>query len=79
MRLTQRRIGLWLNVAGVADRVSEFAGLPTDPFVDVLDSDEQGLWVKTNRTDGAHVVLVRWNYVALVDVMLGGIKTKGLS
>jgi hypothetical protein len=78
MRLSQRRIGLWLNSAGVADRVSEFAELPTEPFVDVLDSDEKGLWIKTNRADGAHVVLVRWEYVALVDVLLGGIKTKGL-
>jgi len=78
MRLSQRRIGLWLNAAGVADRVSEFAGLPTEPFVDVLESDDEGLWVKTNRADGAHVVLIRWKYVALVDVMLGPVKTKGL-
>jgi hypothetical protein len=78
VRLSQRRIGLWLNAAGVAERVSESAGLPTEPFVDVLDSDERGLWIKTNRADGAHLVLVRWKYVALVDVMLGGVKTKGL-
>ena len=78
MRLSQRRIGLWLNAAGEADKVPEFAGLPADPFVDVLDSDERGLWGKTNRADGAHVVLIRWEYVALVDVLLGGIKTRGL-
>jgi hypothetical protein len=79
VRLSQRPVALWLNSAGVADRVSEFAGLPTEPFVDVLDSDERGLWIKTNRADGAHLVLIRWEYVALVDVLLGGIKTKGLS
>lgn len=78
MRLSQRRIGLWLNKSGVSERVAEFAELPADPFVDVLDSDEHGLWVKTNRADGAHVVLVRWEYIALVDVLLGGVKTKGL-
>lgn len=78
MRLTQRRIGLWLNGAGQRERVSESAGLSTEPWVDVLDSDDNGLWIKTNRSDGVHVVLVRWEYVALVDVMLGGIKTKGL-
>jgi hypothetical protein len=79
MRLSTRPIGLWLNSAGVADRVSEFAGLPTDPFVHVIESDEHGLWLKTNRADGGHVVLIRWEYIALIDVMLGGIKTKGLT
>lgn len=42
MRLNQRRIGLWLNAAGVADKVSESAELPIEPFVDVLESDRTG-------------------------------------
>lgn len=78
MRLSQRHVGLWLNTAGVAEKVSESGGLQeSDPFVYVLDSDERGLWVKTERADGGHLVLVRWEYVKMVDIFLGG-KARGL-
>jgi hypothetical protein len=78
VRLSQRQIGLWLNSAGVAERIPEFAELQSEIFLDVLESDERGLWVKVKRADGAnHLVLLRWEYVALIDITLGWVKTKG--
>ncbi|HEV2960266.1 MAG TPA: hypothetical protein VG649_00455 [Candidatus Angelobacter sp.] len=71
MKLRDRRIGLWLNRAGEDAKVAEYASLQTAPWVDVLDSDERGLWVKTSRSDGNYAALIRWEYVALLDVQLG--------
>ena len=84
MRLRDRRIGLWLNNAGDSDKIAESAGLQTDPWVDVLDEDERGLWVRTSRPGAKHAALIRWEYVALVEVQLGSLaglepmKGKGL-
>lgn len=77
MRLRGRRVGLWFTEVG-AKEIAESAGLQTEPWVDVLDEDDKGLWIKTKRTDGNHLVLIRWQYIALLDVHLGDIKEQGL-
>lgn len=78
MRLTGRRVGLWLTEAGITEKVAESAGLQTEPWVDVLDEDQKGLWIKARRADGNHLVLIRWEYVALLDLHLGDTKQQGL-
>ena len=83
MRLRDRRVALWLNAAGTNEKIAEYAGsnLQTEPWVDVLDEDERGLWVRTTRPGAKHAALIRWEYVALVEVQLGSLEgqppTKG--
>lgn len=73
MKLRDRRIGLWLNKAGQEEEIAEAAGLQTEPWVDVLDEDEKGLWVRTSRPGARHAALIRWEYVALAEVQLGAL------
>lgn len=73
MRLRDRRIGLWLNKSGQEEEIAESAGLQTEPWVDVLDEDEKGLWVRTHRPGARQATLIRWEYVALAEVQLGAL------
>ena len=78
MRVGQRIVGLYLNETAKREHIGEFAGVEDSPYVYALDADSEGLWIKTNRVDGDHHVLIRWEYVALVDITIGGTKTVGL-
>ncbi len=44
----------------------------------VQDTDETGLWVRINREDGEHFVLVRREFVLSLDFPAGETKTVGL-
>jgi hypothetical protein len=45
-------------------------GLPTsESYLFVVDeTDDLGLWVRIQREDGEHLVLIRWEYVLSIDV-----------
>jgi hypothetical protein len=47
-------------------------------LVHVQDTDDLGLWVRTPREDGEHLLLVRWEFVLAIDFPIGGTKTIGL-
>ena len=42
------------------------------------DSDDIGIWIRVNREDGDHLVLIRWEYVLSMDFAVGQPKTLGL-
>ena len=44
----------------------------------VQDTDELGLWVRVERDDGPHLVLVLWDYVLSLDLKAGATRTVGL-
>jgi hypothetical protein len=44
----------------------------------VQDSDDLGLWVRTPREDGEHILLVRWEYILSIDFPIGETRTIGL-
>jgi hypothetical protein len=80
VNISQRRVAIFLdddgrNVLGLANvSLAEAAGL----LVYVQDPDDIGIWVRIDREDGEHVVLVRWDYVLSVDFPAGETKTVGL-
>lgn len=80
MNLNQRRVAIFLDEDGRAVlssanvRIAESAGL----LVYVQDTDDIGIWVRIDREDGEHLVLVRWDYVLSVDFPAGETKTIGL-
>lgn len=46
--------------------------------VEVEGTDDLGIWVRLERKDGWHLVLVRWEYVLAVDVLAGVPRSIGL-
>jgi hypothetical protein len=44
----------------------------------VQDSDDLGLWVRVNRADGEHMLLIRWEFILSLDITVGETKTIGL-
>jgi hypothetical protein len=54
------------------------AGLPaSESYLFVVDeTDDLGLWVRIEREDGEHLVLIRWEYVLSIDVEVA--ERKGL-
>jgi len=38
-------------------------------LADVDETDDLGIWIKVERDDGGHLVLVRWDYVLSVDFL----------
>lgn len=80
MRIAQRTVALILSEEGrgmlqiAAVNVPESAAV----LVHVQDTDDLGLWVRTPREDGEHLLLVRWEYVLTVDFPVGETKTIGL-
>lgn len=80
MRVAQRTVAVILSDEGrgvlqlAAVNVPESAAM----LVHVQDTDDLGLWVRTPREDGEHLLLVRWEYVLTVDFPIGETKTIGL-
>ena len=44
----------------------------------VQDTDDMGIWVRIQREDGNHLVLIRWDFVLGLDFPAGETKTKRL-
>ena len=38
-------------------------------LVDVEETDDMGVWIRIDRPDGRHLVLVRWDYILAVDFL----------
>ena len=45
---------------------------------EVEETDELGIWVRMNRKDGPHTMLVRWDFVVVIDVPVPEQKNIGL-
>ena len=44
----------------------------------VQDTDDMGIWVRIQREDGNHLVLIRWDFVLGLDFPAGETKTIGI-
>ena len=73
MKLNERDVALILSDEGrevmklAAVRLPEAAAIA----LRIQDADDIGLWVRTPREDGEHVLLVRWEYALSVDFPAG--------
>jgi len=80
MTVAQKRVAFFLTEQGKevlrkADCVvAEAGGL----VLYVQDVDDYGLWVRVERPDADHIVLVRWEYVLTLDFLAEATKPVGL-
>ena len=76
MRLNERDVALILSDEGRDVMRFSAVNLPEDGAVAVRiqDTDDVGLWVRTLREDGEHVLLIRWEYVLSVDFPTGEVR-----
>lgn len=80
MNVAQREVAVILTQEGRDVLQLAAVGVPEGAsiFVHVQDTDDLGLWIRTRREDGEHLLLVRWDYVLTIDVPAGETKTIGL-
>ena len=80
MKVTERDVAILLSNDGREVLQSAAVNLADSPFlwVKVEDSDDIGLWIRVNREDGDHLVLIRWEYVLSMDFLIGQPKALGL-
>jgi hypothetical protein len=76
MRLNERDVALILSDEGRDVMRLSAVNLPEAGAVAVRiqDTDDVGLWVRTQREDGEHVLLIRWEYVLSVDFPTGEVR-----
>ncbi|HLW78471.1 MAG TPA: hypothetical protein VKU44_02630 [Terriglobia bacterium] len=80
MTVAQRTVGVILSDDGrEVLRLAEY-NLPDAgaALMYVQDVDDLGLWVRIQRADAEHVLLVRWEYVLSLDFPAGEAKPMGL-
>ncbi len=80
MNVSQRTVAIVLSEEG-----HEILQLAIPNFSDsrvalfyVQDTDEIGMWVRVDREDGVHLVMIRWEFVLAMDFPLGETKTVGM-
>jgi hypothetical protein len=80
VRVAQHTVAVILSEEGRAVLQLAAVNVPESAaiLVHVQDTDDLGLWVRTPREDGEHLLLVRWEYVLTVDFPIGETKTMGL-
>ena len=80
MTLAQNSVAIFLSPEG--RELMRLAALSTaEPsvlMVYVQETNDLGLWIRVDREDGRHLLLVRWEYVLAVDFPVGETKTIGL-
>ncbi len=80
MIVAQRTVAVVLTQEGREALQLAAVNLPESAamLVHVQDTDDLGLWVRTPREDGEHLLLVRWEFVLSIDFPIGGTRTIGL-
>ena len=80
MKISEREVAVLMSEEGrqvmqeAALQVSESHFLQ----VRVEDTDDIGMWVRVDREDGDHLLLIRWEYVLSMDFQVGRPKALGL-
>jgi len=71
VNISGQRVSILLDEDGRAVLESAQVRLADSPalLVDVEETDDMGIWIRIDRGDGKHLVLVRWGYVLSVDVL----------
>lgn len=71
MKLAGRHVEVVLSEEG--QTALRLAGLEFPeaalPAFSVEDTDEIGMWVRVTREDGAHSLLIRWEFVLSLDLV----------
>ena len=80
MKLIQRTVTIVLSddARPALERAALTVPDPPTLTAFVQDTDDLGIWVRVGRTDGDHIVLVRWEYILSVDLPGGETKVVGL-
>ena len=80
MKIAERDVSVLLSDEGREVFQLAALDLTESPFVwvRVEDSDENGLWIRVEREDGDHLVLIRWEYILSMDFIVGRPKSLGL-
>ncbi len=77
MRVSQHAVTIIFSQEGRA--ALELAAVdPSESYYYVQDTDDMGLWIRVQREDGQHLLLVRWEYDLSLDLPLGETRTVGL-
>lgn len=71
MNINKQTVTVFLDDAGRAileaaavDGLSDSPGL----VVNVVETDDLGIWIRVDRADVKHIVLIRWEYVLSIDI-----------
>ena len=51
------------SALGLAGVTWETSGL----LLEVVDTDDLGIWVRVQREEGEHTLLIRWDYILTID------------
>lgn len=80
MNVARREVAVILNNDGRLVLQMAAVTLPDEGAVAmfVQDTDDLGLWVKAERSDGDHLLLVRWEYVLSIDILPSERKSVGI-
>jgi hypothetical protein len=80
MRVGEREMSILLSQDGRDVLQHAALNLADSPFLSVRveDSDDIGMWVRVNREDGDHLVLILWEFVLSMDLQVGQPKILGV-
>jgi hypothetical protein len=70
MRLAEQHVAVVLSQEGQAALQLAGAEVTEIPLADffVQETNDMGMWVRVNRNDGEHSLLVRWEFVLALDL-----------
>jgi len=80
VKITDRTVSILLSddgraVLGLAGVTWGTPGL----LVEVIDTDDMGVWVRLQREQGEYTLWVRWDYVLTIEVPSGVKRVAGLT
>ena len=81
MTVAQKRVAVFLSEDGkeVLSRAGCVVPATGGLVLYVQDVDDYGLWVRAERPDADHIVLVRWQYVMTLDFPAEPAKPLGIT
>jgi hypothetical protein len=80
VKISEREISVLLSEEGRHIQQLAAVNLADSPFlwVKVEDSDDIGMWIRVDREDGDHLLLIRWEYILSMDFVVGQPKALGM-
>jgi hypothetical protein len=80
MTLVQNSVAIFLSAEGRDLMQVAALAIPESSVLMayVQETDDLGLWIRVEREDGTHLLLVRWEYVLAVDFPAGETRAVGL-
>jgi hypothetical protein len=86
VNISKQSVTVFLDEDGRAILAGAAISIPSDSrgiVVNVAETDDLGIWIRINRQDANHLLLIRWEYVLSVDLPdrrqpMAGIAGKGI-